>query len=194
MKIVETPHCGPMFRFNDATVYWALHTLSDGRMMGRKKLADAVGTGEGSMRKIIKNLKEWNFIHIVQTGITLTKEGKDFLEKIPVRVVDIDLGNSIVGEFTQGVVVMGVADKIHNGMQQRDAGIKAGASGCTTVVIRNGSLMIPPDWNIDEENPELANKIREKTEMTPNDILIVAGGDSYTRAAEAAINAAFELI
>ena len=40
MKIIDEPQFGPMFRFNDANVYWALYILSDGRRMGRKRLAE----------------------------------------------------------------------------------------------------------------------------------------------------------
>ncbi|MCL1811209.1 MAG: hypothetical protein FWG41_03195 [Methanomassiliicoccaceae archaeon] len=194
MKIMEVPQFGPMFRFSDASIYWALHVLSDGRRLGRKKLSEMVGIGEGSMRRIIDTLKEWNFILVKQTGITITKAGQAFLNQIPIKVVDVELGGSTVGECSQSVLVMGVADKVHNGMQQRDAGIKAGAIGCTTVVIREGVLMIPPDWNIDERSPDLAYKIRKETGITQNDIIIVGSADTKILAIEAAINAAFELI
>jgi hypothetical protein len=193
MKIMDIPAFGPMFRFSDANVYWALHILSDGRRVGRKKLADTVGVGEGSMRRILDKLKEWNFISIKQTGITITKAGIDFLNQIPVKVVDVRLDSSTVGDFSQGVLVFGVASKIGNGMQQRDAGIKAGAAGCTTIVIRDGVLMIPPDWDMDKETPELAYKIRKDTGMTRDDVLIVGSGSSQSLAIEAALNAAFDL-
>jgi len=194
MKIMEVPQFGPMFRFSDANIYWALHLLSDGRRVGRKKLSDMVGIGEGSMRRIIDTLKEWNFITVKQTGITITKAGKTFLTQIPIRVVDVDLGESTVGDYSQSVLVLNVSEKVFNGMQQRDAGIKVGATGCTTVVIRDGVLMIPPDWNVDERSPELAYKIRKDTGITQNDVIIVGSADEKILAIEAAINAAFELI
>jgi len=194
MKIMEVPQFGPMFRFSDANIYWALYLLSDGRRIGRKKLADMVGIGEGSMRRIVDTLKEWGFILVKQTGITITKAGMSFLDQIPVRIVDVQLGESTVGEFTQGVVVLGVSNKIHNGMQQRDAGIKVGAQGCTTVVIRDGILSIPPDWNLDRESPEIAYRIRKDAGLTQDDVLIVGSGQTHSMAVEAALNAAFELI
>ena len=194
MKIIEIPQFGPMFRFSDANIYWALHVLSDGRRMGRKRLSDQIGIGEGSMRRIIDTLKEWNLITVKQTGITITKSGQAFLSQIPIMVVDVELSGSTVGEFSQSLLVLGVSEKVYNGMQQRDAGIKVGATGCTTVVIRDGVLMIPPDWNIDEIDPELARKIRKDTGITNNDVIIVGSADTKLLAIEAAINAAFELI
>ena len=41
MKIIDEPQFGPMFRFNDANVYWSLYVLSDGKRMGRKRLAES---------------------------------------------------------------------------------------------------------------------------------------------------------
>lgn len=194
MKIIEAPQYGPMFRFTDASVYWALYVLSDGKRMGRKRLSEEIGVGEGSMRRIIETLRERDMISIKQTGITITKTGLAYLEELPIVVVDVKLGDSIVGEFSRSVIVRGVADKIQNGMQQRDAGIKVGASGCTTVVMREGDLFIPPDWNLDKERPDIAKEIRDKTMMTEKDVLIVGSGDNLVVATAAALTAAFELI
>lgn len=193
MKIIDEPQFGPMFRFNDANVYWSLHLLSDGRRMGRKRLADEVGVGEGSMRRIIDTLKEWDFINIKQTGITITKAGLSFLDQLPLRPVNIFVEGSVAGACQQGVLVLGGADKVVNGMEQRDAGIKVGADGCTTIVIRDGVLMIPPDWNMDEKTPELAYKIRKEIGMTQSDALIIGGGETQALATEAAITAALQM-
>lgn len=184
-----------MFRFTDANVYYALYLLAGGKKIGRKKLAELVGIGEGSMRRILEKFRDWNFIVIKQTGITITKAGLDFLDQIPLRLIEVQLSeSSTIGEYTQGVIVYGVSSKIVNGMEQRDAGIKAGASGCTTVVLRDGVLMIPPDWNLDENSPEIAYKIRKDSAITTDDAIIVGSGSTKIIAIEAALNAAFDLL
>ncbi len=193
MKIIDEPQYGPMFRFNDANVYWALYVLSDGKRMGRKRLAEEVGVGEGSMRRIIDTLKEWGFILIKQTGITITKAGQAFLNQLPIRPVSVNLGEAVVGEYQQAVLVLGAANKVVNGMEQRDMGIKVGGAGCTTIVIRDGNLMVPPDWNIDEKDPDLAYKIRKDSGITQSDALVVGGADSRTSAVEAAVTAALSM-
>jgi predicted transcriptional regulator len=193
MKIIDAPQFGPMFRFNDANVYWTMHILSNGKRIGRKRLADEVGIGEGSMRRILDTLSEWDYISIKQTGIMITKSGQSFLEQIPIQPVDIYLEGSVIGSEQQGVVVKGVANKVNNGMEQRDAGIKVGAEGCTTIVYRDGNLMIPPDWNLDTERPEIAKKIREEYGMKAEDALIIGGGSTKQSAIIAAVSAALEL-
>ena len=192
MKIIESPQYGPMFRFTDANVYWALHILSSGKRMGRKRLADEIGVGEGSMRRILETLREWEMIQIKQSGITITRSGLGFLSEIPLKVIDVDLCDSIVGDYSQSVLVFNVADKIQNGMQQRDAGIRVGATGCTTLVIRDGNLIIPPDWNMDVERPEIAKNVRA-TGITDKDAIIVGSGNDQRTAMMAALTAAFEL-
>ncbi len=192
MKIIDEPQFGPMFRFNDANVYWSLYVLSNGKSMGRKRLAQEVGIGEGSMRRIIDTLKEWDFIFIKQTGITITAAGLEFLKQIPIRPVDIKVPESVMGDFQQAVIVLGVADKVKNGMEQRDVGVKMGAQGCTTILIRDGKLMVPPDWNLDEKSPAVAKSIRD-TGLTQNDVLIIGGADNISNAVEAAVSAALEL-
>ena len=183
-----------MFRFTDANVYYALYLLSDGSRMGRKALAEACGVGEGSMRRILEKFREWNFIEIKQTGISITKAGLAFLDQIPIRLVDVDISGSVMGAFQQGVVVYGVASKIGNGMQQRDAGVRSGAVGCTTILLVDGKFLIPPDWNIDEKSPAIAEKLHRDIKMTSDDVIIVGDADTKITAIEAAITAAFDLI
>lgn len=194
MKIIDEPRYGPMFRFSDANVYWTLHLLSEGTRTGRKRLADMVGIGEGSMRRIIDALRDMELISIKQTGVSITDKGIEFLEDIPIRVIDLDVGDSVSGEETQSLLVLGVSDKVHNGMQQRDAGIKVGATSCTTFVIRNGVLMVPPDWNVDQEKPELAEKIRNELGMSEKDAIIVGGAPTKVLAIEATVAAALDII
>ena len=194
MKIIDEPKYGPMFRFSDANVYWTLHLLSDGTRTGRKRLSDMVGIGEGSMRRIIDALREMDLISIKQTGVAITEKGIEFLEDIPIRVIELDVGDSVAGEETQSLLVLGVSDKVHNGMQQRDAGIKVGATSCTTFVIRDGILMVPPDWNVDLEKPELAKIIRDEFGMSEKDAIIVGGASTKALAIEASVAAALEII
>lgn len=193
MKIIDAPQFGPMFRFNDANVYWTMYLLSNGKRIGRKRLADEVGIGEGSMRRILDTLSEWEYISIKQTGIVITKAGQSFLDQIPIQPVDIFLEGSVIGTEQQGVIVKGVASKVNNGMEQRDAGIKVGAEGCTTIVYRDGKLCIPPDWNLDAERPDVAKKIREEYGMKLDDALIIGGGNNKQTAIIAAVSAALEL-
>ena len=193
MKIIDAPQYGPMFRFTDASVYWSLYVLSDGKRMGRKRLADEAGVGEGSMRRILNTLKDNNFVDIKQTGITITKAGLAYLSELPIRVIDVDASKIVLGDYSQAVMVRGASKQIDNGLQQRDDGIRSGALGCTTLVMRDGELILPPDWSIDKNEPEVAEHIKEVSNMVDDDIIIIGSADNKTSAINAALSAAFEL-
>ena len=193
MKIIDAPQYGPMFRFTDASVYWSLHVLSDGKRMGRKRLADEAGVGEGSMRRILNTLKDNNFVDIKQTGITITKTGLAYLSELPIRVIDVDASKIVLGDYSQAVMVRGASKQIDNGLQQRDAGIRVGALGCTTIIMRAGELILPPDWSIDKNEPEVAEHIKEVSNMVDDDIVIIGSADNKIFAINAALTAAFEL-
>lgn len=161
--------------------------------MGRKKLSDMVGIGEGSMRRIINTLREWEMIDIRQTGIKISREGMGFLSELPLKVLDLTIGDLVVGDHQQALLVKGVAHKIENGMQQRDAGIRAGSEGCTTILYRNGRLLMPPDWDLDVNRPGLASTIRSIEDMEEGDVIIVGGAFDRMGAVNGALAAAFEL-
>lgn len=193
MKIIDAPPYGPMFRFTDASVYWALHVLSDGKRMGRKRLAEESGVGEGSMRRILNTLKENNLVEIKQTGISITKAGLVYLSELPIRIVNVDASKIVLGDYSQAVLVKSVSKYIDNGLQQRDAGIRAGALGCTTVLMKDGELILPPDWSIDKNEPEVSRHIKEVSGIVEGDIIIIGSADNRISAINAALSAAFEL-
>ncbi|MDD4185092.1 MAG: hypothetical protein PHX75_00400, partial [Candidatus Methanomethylophilaceae archaeon] len=145
------------------------------------------------VRRIVETLRDWDMISIHQTGITITRSGLGFLAELPIKVIDVDMGDAVVGKYQQAVLVYGVGSKVENGMQQRDVGIRVGACGCTTVVMRDGVLQIPPDWNLDIERPDIADRIRSTTDMGPNDAIIVGSAQDSHTAVNAALMAAFQL-
>ena len=92
------------------------------------------------------------------------------------------------------VKIKGRGDRIKIGVEQRDAAIKAGAEGATTIVVRNGAMMIPPDYNVDHNMPDFANELRGIFELRENDVIIIGTGLEYHQAEDGALAAAFELL
>ena len=44
--------------------------------------------------------------------------------------------------------------------------------GCTTILLRDGELILSPDWSIDEHCPELAAQIRSHG-MEEGDVVLI---------------------
>lgn len=183
-----------MRRFTDADVYWSLYVIQTEGRISRSELSYKVCVGEGSIRKILSYLKEWDLITIKQSGISITEEGKDFMETIPMRPIDINLPKYVKGEKYQGVLVLGSASIITNGMRQRDVGIRAGAEGCTTFVIKNGHVIMSPDWDIDEKDPEAADIIRKAASPSEGDVILIGSGDDWASAMRAAVRASLDML
>ena len=194
MKLVDFPRTGPRPNYCDADVYWTLWTLKDMGRMGRSELSVKLGMGEGSTRSVIKKLREANLVSLYQTGTRINECGLAFLKALPLTPVDVDVRDIVQDEYYQAVVVKGVADKVMIGAEQRDVAIRAGGTGCITIVYSKEGLMIPPDWNLDERSKVTAVRIRALHIMEENDVLVIGSAKNPHEARNAAVTVALELL
>jgi hypothetical protein len=194
MKLLDLPKYGPVHRFADYHVYRTLLLLSDARRRGRKQLADAINVGEGSMRTIVEFLREKGYVDVKQTGIKISSKGQEFLRSVPIRMERLEPSDISIAERNVAVLVKGRAEGISLGIEQRDAAIKAGADGATTIVLRGGKMMVPPDYHLDKEKPEIARRLRKLFAPSDGDIVIVGAAEEYDRAEDGALAAAFALL
>jgi hypothetical protein len=194
MKLLDLPKYGPVHRFADYHVYRTLLLLSDGRRRGRKTLADSVNIGEGSMRTIIEFLRDKGYVDVKQTGIKISTKGAEFVRNLPIRMERLDPSDISVAMRNVAVLVKNRADRVTLGIEQRDAAIKAGAEGATTIVVKDGKLLVPPDYLLDKEKPEIAQGLRKLLCPSDGDIVIVGAAQEYDRAEDGALAAAFALL
>ncbi len=194
MRILDLPKYGPVHRFADYHVYRTLLLLSDGRRRGRKPLADAVNVGEGSMRTIVEFLREKGYVDVKQTGIKISYKGQEFLRNLPIRMERLEPSDISIAVRNVAVLVRNRAEKISLGIEQRDAAIKAGAEGATTIVIKGGKMLVPPDYYLDKEKPEIARGLRKLLSPNDGDIVIVGAAEEFERAEDGALAAAFALL
>lgn len=194
MKLVDLAKYGPLHRFADYHVYRTLLLLSDGRRRGRKQLADSVNVGEGSMRTIVEYLRDRGMIDIKQTGIKISSRGLEFIRQLPIRMERLEPSDISISERSVAVLVKGRANRIVMGIEQRDSAIKAGADGATTVILVRSYLVVPPDYILDKEKPEISKELRESFAPVEGDVIIIGSAPSYESAEDGALAAAFELL
>jgi len=194
MRLLDLPKYGPVHRFADYHVYRTLLLLSDGRRRGRRSLADSVNIGEGSMRTIIEFLRDKGYVDVKQTGIKISTRGVEFVRNLPIRMERLDPSDISIAMRNVAVLVRNRADKVTLGIEQRDAAIKAGAEGATTIVVKGGKLLVPPDYFLDKERPEIARGLRKLLAPNDGDIVIVGAAQEYDRAEDGALAAAFALL
>jgi hypothetical protein len=194
MRLVDLPKYGPVHRFADYHVYSVLSILSDRKRRGRKQLAEIVGVGEGSMRTILGWMREKGLASVKQTGVRITNTGLEFFSRLPVHVRNMESSDISVGSCNVAVLVSGRKEEVGSGIEQRDAAIKAGADGATTIVVKGGRLIVPTDYDLDKEDSDLASSIRDLFELKDGDVIIVGSATSRKIAEEGALAAALELL
>lgn len=194
MKLINRPKYGPLYRFSDYHIYKTLSLLGDGRRLGRKVLADRIGVGEGSMRTIVEYLREEGLVDVKQTGIRISKNGQEFLSHLPLQVFKLEIPEITLGQHSVAVQVKRVASKVKSGMEQRDQAIKAGAEGATTIIVRGDQLIVPIDFDLDTDRPEVAAAIRRLFDLEDGDVVIIGSSTDLQKAEEGALAAAFELL
>lgn len=185
---------GPACRFSDADVFYTLDLLCRGGRFSRVSVGDHLGIGEGSVRRLVSILEDMGLVSVRQAGIGITSEGKMFLESLGMRTFEMDAGRYVIGEHSQGILVSGASEKVFNGIDQRDAGIRAGGDGCTTWVVTSGGIIMLPDWNVDDKDPGFAAALRISARPIDGDVLIIGGGNSRRLAMMASATAALELL
>ncbi|HUT27746.1 MAG TPA: DUF4443 domain-containing protein [Methanomassiliicoccales archaeon] len=194
MKLVDLPRYGPVHRFGNHHVYRTLMALSDQKRKGRKHIADAVGIGEGSMRTIIEYLRGLDMIDIRQTGVKITRHGNDFLSNLPIKIANIGHGSIALGLECVAVQMSNNGDKIKMGVEQRDSAIMAGADGATTLVVRGGKMIVPPDYELDEHDPAITALLRSVFNIRDGDAIIIGTAPTVAMAEDGALAAAFDLL
>ena len=194
MKFVDLHKYGPLHRFADYHVYRTLLLLSDGKRRGRKQISESVKVGEGSMRTIIEHLREKRMIDIKQTGVKISSRGLDYIKQLPIRLERLQSSDISIAERNVAVLVHGKADRITQGIEQRYSAIKAGAEGATTVIVIGNKLVVPPDYCLDVEKPNISSELRGALDPSEGDVIIIGTATDYELAEDGALAAAFVLL
>ena len=196
-SLVKEKAPGPALTFTSLHLIKVLELIAEGPI-GRGKLAKKLGIGEGTIRTIIKRLKDSNLIEISKNGCHLTSFGKNFWkkfkEKIPKKVF-LEKNEFSLAEYTVAVLIKKCGDKVRIGMQQRDAAIMAGAEGATTLVVKDGKIILPGvSDNVVRDYPVAYRQIVELLKPEHNDVVVVGTGETKEKAEYGALAAALTLL
>lgn len=169
--------------FSEVQVLRTLFLL-DENSLGRTKLMRKLGLGEASVKTLLKYLVERNIVEPTTKGHVLTERGEEIInslkEKIsgPFKLNDLDL---TVDEKNSAILIKSATSNIENGMDQRDAAIKEGASGATTISYKDGKF-----WVLGNK-VEVPEKIKNRFELEDGDVVVLGSASSYKNAEEGAL-------
>ena len=183
---------GPVPKFNDYHIWKAFECLDDNTPVGRKKLSQMLGIGEGSTRTILAMMQDQNMIIIGKSGIFLTDKGSEFKKSVHMDVADVSISDITIGDRDCAVRVPKMARNVKYGCEERDAAIKSGATGATTLIYTNGKLIFPgSDYPVE---PEVEAKIRSVFSLKNDDVVIIGTGPTRESAEVGAVVAGLTIM
>jgi hypothetical protein len=185
--------------FDVAHIFKALQLIDTRGHISRESLCEELNLGEGSIKTLVKHLKMEHMIKTSNAGTKMSDKGKDLFEEI-LSSIPTEYGipkcSVALGKFNYAILLKQLSFAIKSGIEQRDAAIKMGGTGATTLLFRNGKFMMPAaNYDSLKKDPSIHKLLIEKLKPEDGDIIIIGSDDKDERIAElAAKNAALMTI
>lgn len=184
--------------FDVVHIFKTLQLIENNGHASRDLLCEELGLGEGSIKTLIKHLKMNNLIQTSNRGTKMTNRGKAiFLELISSVPAETALPRCSIalGKFNHAVLLKALSFAVRSGIEQRDAAIRMGGTGATTLFFRENKFVMPatagrsPDTL--RKEPSIRAVLIEKLKPHEEDVIIIGSADTDRKTAElAAKNAA----
>jgi predicted transcriptional regulator len=188
---------GPSTTFTVFHVFYSLELMSQ-KPIGRNKLAEQLQIGDGVIRTLISRLREAELIDAAKSGCRLTEKGRAVwgqFEAIFTRQEILTQSELIHSDFNRAFLVKNLGDKVHSGIEQRDAAIVAGARTALIIVYRSGHLCIQSiTEDLEKLYPKAAKNMLDRIQPQENDVIVVAGAESALKAKRGAFAASWSLV
>jgi hypothetical protein len=146
-------------------------------------LCKELDLGEGTIKTLIRHLKMQNLIESTNAGTKMTRKGNSFfLELISSMPFETSLSKCTItlGKHNYAILVKRMGSVIRLGIEQRDAAIKMGASGATTLLFKDNKFLIPrTDYDALKDEHQLSKQLIENLHPIDEDVIII-GSDNYS--------------
>lgn len=184
--------------FIEAHVIKALEIINTRKVVGRTRLSKELGLGEGTARTLVKHLKREKLVEVSRRGITLSESGKEMFSRLRCHLseaVEIPPSPLTTGPHNVAVLVRNRGHAVKYGLEQRDAAIRAGASGATTLVFSQNRLSLPGvKESILKDVSPIRDTLMSKLSPRENDAIIIGSAKDKRTAELGAKMSAIELL
>ena len=197
-KVAERYAPSRLLSFDSVHVLKAMQLMENKKRISRSLLMRELGLGEGSIKTLVKHMKMSGLIENSNAGMWSTNKGRTVYEKLHDAIpneMDVIKCSIALGKFNYAVLVKDIAYNIGSGIEQRDAAIKLGAVGATTLVFKNGRLLMP-DTREDllRNNPKIHSLFIKNLSPKDNDVITIGSSENKRTAELAAKSAALYTI
>src|ERR687888_910668 len=180
-----------MLSFELVHIFRVFQLLDKNEHISRTLLCQELALGEGSIRTLVKHLKMQNLIKSTNGGTRLTQKGKalssELFQSIPSEA-NMPKCSIALGKFNYVVLLKNYSFAIRSGIEQRDAAIKMGALGATTLLYKEHKFVMPGAYNNNKDflqkESHITNLLIDKLKPEDNDVIIIGSDNKNLRIAE----------
>ncbi|MBI3588141.1 helix-turn-helix transcriptional regulator [Candidatus Micrarchaeota archaeon] len=177
LRKYSRPKFGPAPAFDSLDLVRAFWTVCKRQPISRQELSSTLELGEGSVRSAIRALASAGLVEVRKRGCIPARRGRALFGQLACvvsRVSPVRASAITFGERAVGAVVAGGASKVRMGLEERDAALRAGASGAT-VLVRKGKLHLTGSF--DDRNfitPDVEKEIESVLSPCEGDAVILS--------------------
>ena len=166
--------------YDMAHIFKTLQLMHDKGHISREMLCKELNLGEGSIKTLVKHLKMQGMIHTSNSGTKLSDKGLDLFSRLHASIPKecaIPKCSVALGKYNYGVLLKHLAYAIKSGIEQRDAAVKMGGLGATTLLYINRKFVIPLTGYDSLRNEIRIYKLLVKSLIPENGDVIIIGSD-----------------
>ena len=183
-KVADRYAPSRVLSFDMVHVFKTLQLIQENGHVSRENLCKDLGLGEGTIKTLVRHLKMQNLIESTNAGTTMTKKGNSFISGLLSSIPsEISLSKCAItlGKFNYAVLVKQMSSMIKDGIAQRDAAIRMGASGATTLLFKDNKFLFPQtDFDSLKDEHQLSEQMIKNLHPQDGDVIII-GSDNYSR-------------
>jgi predicted transcriptional regulator len=175
--------------FDVVHVFAALQMIGkNNNTTSRNALCEGLVLGEGTVKTLVKHLKMQGLIETSNRGTKLTAKGKSICEGL-LSVIPSEMSlpkcSVALSRFNYAVLIREFGFAVGLGIEQRDAAIKMGATGATTLLFKDNKFVMPAnsDDSLKRER-EVRRMIVEQLNPREGDVIIIGSADNNGKTAE----------
>lgn len=183
-----------MISFDIAHVFKTFQLMSKYGKISRALLTQELNLGEGAVKTLVKHLKMHQLVETSNSGMWMSDKGFRLYQKLEDAIpneMEIPQCSIALGKCNHAVLVKGLESEIGSGIEQRDAAIKMGAIGATTLLFREGKFFMPGKNQASlQTDLEVRSKMLKTLRPENSDVVIIGSADKKKIAELSAKNTA----
>jgi hypothetical protein len=167
--------------FDVVHIFKALQLIEHNGHASRALLCKELKLGEGTAKTLVKHLKMNNLVETSNGGTKMTSKGKvifsEIVSSIPAEV-PLPQCSIALGRFNQAILLKELGYAVKSGIEQRDAAIKMGGTGATTLLFRDNKFVMPTSSHDSlRKEVEIRKTLVEKLKPQEGDAIIIGSSD-----------------